>query len=178
MSVYQASEDSFLLEQNVPNELTGKAVLEIGCGSGIISIVAAKNGGNVTAVDINPEAVNATKRLAELSGLKIKALQSDLFSKVTGKFDLIVFNPPYVACENERLDGEEAWVGGKDGREIIDVFLKEFKKHLTHGGVALLLISSQNKMKNELEHDNWRCVDFLKLDDEELFIMKYANEMI
>ncbi|NYZ79684.1 methyltransferase [Candidatus Micrarchaeota archaeon] len=175
MSVYTASEDSFLLEQNIPSDLAGKKVLEIGCGSGIISVIAARNGADVAAVDINHEAVKATKKLAELSGFKIKALKSDLFEKVRGKFDLIVFNPPYVACECERLEGEEAWAGGKDGRELIDRFLKEFKKHLTKNGEALLLVSSQNKIKNELERDNWLCVDFLKLGDEELFIMRYKN---
>ena len=53
------AEDSWMMCKYLPNELG--SVLEIGCGSGIISIHLAKKGNQVTSVDINPKAVNATK---------------------------------------------------------------------------------------------------------------------
>ena len=57
--VYEPAEDSWLMVNNLP-DFQG-SVLEIGCGSGIISLHLAQRGNEVTAVDINPKAVEATK---------------------------------------------------------------------------------------------------------------------
>ena len=57
--VYEPAEDSWMMCNYLPENLD--SVLEIGCGSGIISIHLAKKGNNVTSIDINPKAVNAPK---------------------------------------------------------------------------------------------------------------------
>ena len=57
--VYEPAEDSWMMCNYLPNDLG--SVLEIGCGSGIISIHLAKKGNLVTSVDINPKAVKAAK---------------------------------------------------------------------------------------------------------------------
>lgn len=173
--VYEPGEDSFLLEKNIPIDLKKKKVLEIGCGSGILSIKCAELGAIVTAVDINENALKETKKKADTKKLKIKLIESNLFEKIKEKFNLILFNPPYVPCENEDLKGESAWVGGKKGRRIIDRFLKDFEKYLNKNGTVLLLISSFNELKNELENKNWKCIDEIKLSDETLFIMKFQK---
>ena len=91
----------------------------------------------VIAVDINPKAVK------HVNSLGIKAICSDLFAKVEGKFDLIIFNPPYLPFERKE-DRETALqvAGGKKGHEIIEKFLKQAKKHLEKNGIILLLFSS------------------------------------
>lgn len=171
--VYEPSEDSFLMENNLPLDLKGKSVLEIGCGSGILSVACAVKGVFVTSVDININALNATERLAVLNNVKVELIKSNLFENVAGKFDLILFNPPYVASGKEGLKGESAWSGGVKGRKVIDLFLKEFKNFLNKKGVCLLLVSSVNEIKSELEDNNWKEVDFLKLDDEILYVMRF-----
>jgi release factor glutamine methyltransferase len=137
--IYEPREDSFLLADSLTN-LQGKEVLEIGSGSGIQSIVAAKQGAIVTAVDVNSLAVKCTKHNAEKNNVKITAYQSDLFSHVKEKFDVIIFNPPYLPGRSNDITVD----GGKNGIEVIEKFLEQVKDHLTDKGYILLLISSLN----------------------------------
>lgn len=96
-------------------QLAGKALLEIGCGSGFLSLVAAKGGALVTAVDINPDAVETTKRNAIDNGFPgIAVLRSDLFSALPDtNFDVIVVNPPYFP-KNPLTPDQYAWYCGED----------------------------------------------------------------
>lgn len=68
--------------------------------------------------------------------------QSDLFSKIKGKFGLITFNPPYLPSKKfEDIEVD----GGRNGTEIIERFLKQARSHLEKNGIILLLCSSFNK---------------------------------
>ena len=89
---------------------------------------------NILAVDINKESLEETEKLG------VKTLNSDLFLKVEGKFDLIAFNPPYLP--EDKNDKEKDTTGGKKGWEAIERFLKQAKTHLTEKGKILLLFSS------------------------------------
>jgi release factor glutamine methyltransferase len=98
--------------------------------------------------------------------------------EVKGKFDLIVFNPPYVPTEKlETLDMQSiAWQGGKDGREVIDRFLAEVFNYLKPNGKILLLISSHNKMMRELQKNyGAKLVSEKKLFYEKLFVLEITN---
>lgn len=134
--IYEPDEDSFLLEKQVRKLAKGK-VLDMGTGSGILALAAKEKSKDVIAVDINNEAVE----LARKNGLR--AIQSDLFNKVKGKFDTIIFNPPYLP-EDELEDKESRAIttGGKHGHELIERFLKEAKNHLNEKGTILILFSS------------------------------------
>ncbi|MFQ6010295.1 MAG: HemK2/MTQ2 family protein methyltransferase [Candidatus Aenigmatarchaeota archaeon] len=136
--VYEPREDTILLADLLVKEKPGKA-LEIGCGSGLLSIILARNGSDVTAIDIEPRAVEATKRNAEKSGLKVNAFVSDLFEKVEGKFDLIVFNPPYLRDEISKES--RAWAAGK-GLEVVREFVSNAREHLEERGKVWVVISS------------------------------------
>lgn len=65
-------------------------------------------------------------------------------SVIKGKFDLIVFNPPYLPSEEEKIDGyiDVAWDGGPSGRAIINRFLDQVNDYLTEEERILLLVSS------------------------------------
>ena len=140
--VYYPAEDSFLLVDVLEAEdILGENVLEMGCGSGFLSILCAKRGADVTAADITEEAVNAAKTNAQSNGLKIHIVQSDLFENVNGKFDIIVFNPPYLPKEDDE-EGDITYTGGQTGREVIEKFIAQCKWHLEDKGRVLLLISS------------------------------------
>ena len=145
--VYYPREDSLLLAKTLEKEnLANKRILEIGCGSGFLSIVMARMGAEVIACDVADEAVKTTKENALANGIKIACTKSDIFSEINGIFDLIVFNPPYLPDESN----DKTYSGGKTGREVIEKFVKQAKKHLEKDGKILLLISSLTGEKDVL----------------------------
>ena len=149
--IYQPAEDSFLLEKQVKKYSKGKSVLDIGTGSGIQSKSALMAGAKkVLATDINEEVINKLKKR------EIIVKKSDLFSNISGKFDLIIFNPPYLP-EDKREDSESqlATTGGKNGDEIILRFLEQSTMYLKTDGIILLLVSSltpRNKINKLLSN--------------------------
>ena len=121
--VYEPAEDSILLLKNLI-DVRDKEVLEIGVGTGLISIACAKRGAKrVVGVDINPYAVKLAKENAKLNNVNITFFESDLFENVEGEFDVILFNPPYLpTSEDDKIDSylNYAFDGGENGREILD----------------------------------------------------------
>jgi release factor glutamine methyltransferase len=78
----------------------GDRVLDLGCGSGVGAVFCAPKASELLAVDINPSAVKNTEENCRLNGLSnVTVKQSDMFSAVNGKFDLILANPPYLEAE-------------------------------------------------------------------------------
>lgn len=95
-------------------DLQNKKVLEIGSGSGLISLVAASKGAIVTAIDLNPDAVFCTHQNAVRNNLSINCIQSDLFQSLPAtKFDVILINPPYFPQDPENKE-QLAWYCGKN----------------------------------------------------------------
>jgi release factor glutamine methyltransferase len=89
---------SHLLGQAVLDEVTTTdRVLDMGTGCGVNAILAASRSTDVTAVDTNPHALAAAKANAERNGVadRVHVHHSDVFSDVSGVFDLIVFDPPF-----------------------------------------------------------------------------------
>tara|TARA_B100000579_G_scaffold365377_1_gene324696 strand:- start:363 stop:923 length:561 start_codon:yes stop_codon:yes gene_type:complete len=145
--VYEPAEDSWMVCNYLPNEL-GSA-LEIGCGSGILSIHLAKKGNQVTSIDINPKAVKATIFNAKQNQVEIEVLEGNMFDKVKGrKFDFIVCNPPYLPPTDKYDDPELALAveGGPTGSEFTIEFLSKADKYLKENGNVYLIVSS--KMEN------------------------------
>ena len=141
--VYQPLEDSLLLMKYVDKYSKGQ-VLDIGTGSGVLAVEAAKNAENVLGVDIDEKAVKYCKK--NVKDKKIKFLKSNLFKDVKGRFDLIVFNPPYLPKDKD--DKDIAHCGGKHGYEIVERFIRKVGDYLEPDGKILLLFSSlTNKEK-------------------------------
>ncbi len=153
--IYSPAEDSYMLEKEIKKYLSSLnikdkkeiKVLDMGSGSGIQALACIKAGvprENILAADINPEAIR------ELKKQKLKAIQSNLFNKIKkkDKFDLIVFNAPYLPTH--KYDKEPDTTAGKRGNEIIIKFLKQAKQHLADKGIILLLFSSLSKPKEIL----------------------------
>jgi release factor glutamine methyltransferase len=152
--VYTPEEDTFLLLKAALDEARQEdRALEVGCGSGFISLELALQVRSLLATDINPHAVRATKAKAT-NAKGIEVIRADLFQGIGGKFDLIIFNPPYLPTSAEERNDQ--WInyaldGGENGRETIDRFLKCLPDHLCSGGRALLLISSLTGSKDVQE---------------------------
>ncbi len=105
-------------------DLTNKSVLELGCGSGIISLFAASKGGVVTASDINPIAIDFLNKAASKNELKVNALVSDLFQNISQKeFDYIIINPPYYPKNPSEMK-EMAWFCGEDFIYFENLFIQ------------------------------------------------------
>ena len=144
MTIYNPREDSFLLEKEVKKYSKDKKVLDMGTGSGIQARAALNSKAeSVTAVDINK------KTLSKIKENKIKKIHSNLFANVKGKFDLIIFNPPYIPDERENRKGwlEKAWHGGRDGVAIIDSLLKNVKSYLTLNGRLQMVYSTVSNVE-------------------------------
>ncbi len=158
-SVYEPSEDSFLLAEAALAEIKGRErILEVGCGSGIISaVIKASTKAIVAGIDINPHAAACTR----LNG--VEAIIGDLLSCIKGKFDLIIFNPPYLpTLEGTKKDWiDVALDGGHDGREIIFRFLEEAGSRLAENGWILMVVSSLTgieEVKSKMESMGY-CVE-------------------
>ena len=175
MTPYQPAEDSFLMREALKTlDCKPKTVLDMGTGSGILAIAAAREGCSVTAVDINPDAIEFAKKAAEKENLKINFILSDLFEKVKRKFDLIVFNPPYVKTEDsETRDMQSiAWDGGPDGLQVINRFLSQVRDHLNASGKILLLVSSNSENPPVFPGFNQKLIGEKKLFFEILFVLE------
>ncbi len=166
--VYEPAEDSFLIQKHVSKFAKGKT-LEIGTGSGILAIEAAKSAKNVIAVDVNPAAIAYAKKAAKEAKVKnISFKHSDLFSKL-GKeqFDCIIFNPPYLPTEKNAPD--VALDGGEKGHELIVKFIEGLSSHLLANGTVLLLFSSYSNPEAITTTLEDRLFDFALVDQTHVF---------
>ncbi len=105
-------------------DLSGKKVLELGAGSGLVSIYCSQKGAKVTASDISPVAVEGLKVNTLNNDEQITIVLSDLFDKLNaGDFDIILINPPYYP-KNPRSIEDQAWFCG----EQFEYFQKLFQQ--------------------------------------------------
>lgn len=118
----------------------GSAVLDMGTGSGIGAVAAARWAGRVVALDINPAAVRCAQINSLLNGVdeKVCVYQSDLFAAVPEeRFDVILFNPPYYRGEPKNMLDRAFYA-----LDVVERFTAELPHHLTPTGFALVLLSS------------------------------------
>ena len=175
--VYNPEEDSYLL-LSVVDVAEGDRFLEIGSGSGLIAVHAAKAGAVVTATDINPHAIACTRRNALKNGVRVEVVESDLFEKVPGLFDTIVFNPPYLAVEESSTGWiEKSWSGGADGSEVVGPFLREAWRHLAPDGKVYTILSSLSSLRTILrtarEHYTSTMLEERRMFFESIFAYKF-----
>jgi len=129
----------------------GAAILDLGCGSGVIGLSLAhllkKQKPGIVLADLCESALSLAEenRAALLPEADVTLIQSDLFSNLTGPFDLIVANLPYIPNKSEtslsrevRRDPALALFGGEVGTEIIERFFKEVDHYLKPGGMIAL----------------------------------------
>ncbi|MBI5159379.1 methyltransferase [Candidatus Micrarchaeota archaeon] len=142
-SVYAPAEDSFLLAKY--SRTASGRVLDVGTGCGIQALVS--RGSEVVGVDVNPVALENARFNADANNKNnCVFFDSNLFEKVEGKFDFVLFNPPYLpTSESDKTRNvllDKALDGGESGRVVVDIFLREFEKFLKPKGKLLLLHSS------------------------------------
>jgi len=171
--IYEPEEDSFLLQKYVKKYARGK-VLDIGSGSGIQAETALKKTKDVLASDIDEDSLGLLRKK------EINCIKSNLFKNIKGKFDLIIFNPPYLPEEEKEDTTKNITTGGKKGYELLIKFLKQAKNHLNKDGKILIVFSSltsKDKISSELKKLKYRfkCLETEKLFFEELYVYLIEN---
>jgi release factor glutamine methyltransferase len=144
--VYAPQHDTWLLARAlaVAGIRPGADVLDIGCGTGALSIAAARTRPrSITAVDVSRRAVLTAWANTFVRGVPARVARGDAFELVAGRtFDLVLANPPYVPGVAGRPRGRHrAWDAGLDGREMLDRLCANAPLLLAPGG-ALLVVHS------------------------------------
>lgn len=127
-----------------------KTALDLCCGTGCIGISMAKLGGlAVTCSDLSPDCVALTKQNADQNNVSVTVLQGSFFAPITGRFDMILSNPPYLTAADMRslqrevsFEPELALYGGEDGLFAYREIAKGYEAHLNEGGVLLLEVGA------------------------------------
>ncbi|KAF1764111.1 hypothetical protein GCK72_004057 [Caenorhabditis remanei] len=174
LDVYEPSEDTFLLIDAIEKDIKEirsrepQLVLEIGCGSGVVStFVNQALGGNVTsmATDLNPHALD------------------DGFicwiGELVGKVDVLLFNPPYVPTEEEPSTNIElTYAGGRTGRSTLDRLLPRVPELLSPRGVFYLVALHSNDIPSLLKEHSDRMTASVSMERrcgiEHLYILKFV----
>jgi release factor glutamine methyltransferase len=129
-------------------DLASKNVADVGTGSGILALAAAREGASVVALDINPKAVRAAADNARANGLgdRVTALRSDLMSALAPGFlfDVIISNPPFFSGEPRDI-ADRAWVAGPGYRDIVSLF-DQARRRLKPSGTMYVLLSSDSDL--------------------------------
>jgi release factor glutamine methyltransferase len=206
-NVYEPAEDTFLLIDSITNDLINEKEknkllnpiksIEIGCGNGLVSccyldILKQENFQleKHFCIDINKDALNLTEKLIKNYNLndKVYFIESDLFSnfKNNEKFDIIIFNPPYVTTDDdeykralEKKDIYASWAGGKKGSETIFKFISQLKDFIKDDSIIYLLLSKENEFFKIIDDIN-NCINFqfeivmkIKATNEKLAVFKF-----
>jgi len=161
-----------MLEALAELNLRGSKILDVGAGSGILSAYCARRGAEVTASDIDVAAIQALSRLADRLGIRIKLIACDLFSKIPGQFDIVIFNPPYLPS---RKMHDQTVDGGEKGASVIRRFLNQVTRHLVEDGFAVLLVSSLNdpeRLKKRHLHLNFKTIRERSFFFERLYVLQ------
>ncbi len=146
-----------------------------GCGALAISIAVNRPDLTVTATDVSSSALKVAQENAKLNDVKIKLVESDLFSKVAGQFETVVANLPYLKNDSDLLpevknEPKVALLGGKDGLDLYRKFFEQLPKHLAKAGHVFI------------ESDPWQQPELikiagnagLKLRDQSYFVLGFC----
>lgn len=124
------------------NDFQRKKVLDVGTGSGLLALFAARRGAMVTALDVNPLAVETARRNAVANSLAITVVESDLFTNLPAQaFDIILINPPYFPA-NPRDAADRAFFTGENW-EYFDQLFHQLPACLNPGTQVWMILSDK-----------------------------------
>lgn len=152
-------------------DLKGKRVLELGCGSGIISIYTASKGALVTASDINKVALDSLNSVSYKQDFDINCIYSDLFNSIPKiSFDYIIINPPYYPKKAKNIE-EQAWFCGKDF-EYFEKLFKILPYQLKPNTNCLMILSDDCEITTIKNIAKKSDLSFTKIHEKQSFFEK------
>ena len=167
-------ETEILVDLIINDNSNNKKILDIGTGSGAISLALSKNlkDSKIIGVDISKKAIDlANENKIKLNINNVEFKESDIFSNIDEKFDIIVSNPPYINKEDfEKLDNklyyepQNALYGGEDGLYFYKKIIKNAKNFLNKNGKIYLEIGYDQKdfISNLLEEYGYKQIKSYK----------------
>ena len=121
-------------------ELQNKTFLELGCGCGIISLLASKKGALVRASDINKTALEYLEKASIKNKIDVSCIYSNLFENLKGQqFDFIIINPPYYQKKPNNIK-EQAWFCGSDFEYFKNLF-RQIPVYLSEENQSYMILS-------------------------------------
>ena len=142
--VYEPSDDTFLLAQVVKDHVgAGDRFVEVGCGAGLVSLAAARNGASVISTDRSHFAADLTRHNAQQNGLHVDVVVTDLLAGLGAPMDVVAFNPPYLpTADDEHVERPLDWAfdGGPDGNVVALRFADQVARR--RPGTVLVIHSS------------------------------------
>ncbi|KKQ85878.1 MAG: hypothetical protein UT08_C0003G0041 [Candidatus Woesebacteria bacterium GW2011_GWB1_38_8] len=197
-AIFMPSKRSLLIAEILKNfDIKNKSLLDVGCGSGFLSIVSAKLGAKeVVASDISPVSILATRKNWELNQLdsNLTTLLSDRFeqfekNKWGNHFNFIISNPPALPSaiiNDEKLDSFQSWMwnlAGKDGRLVTNSLIINSPDFLVKEGKLVFCESSRQNFDktNRLLKTHFKEFEILtelkiELEDRFLPFLKFWNK--
>ncbi|MGY8932628.1 MAG: methyltransferase [Flavobacteriales bacterium] len=127
-------------------DLSKKSFLELGCGSGIISLFARSKEATVTASDINKTALEYLKKSSEENNLEVDCVYSNLFENLKNKkFNYILINPPYYPKKPRNIK-EQAWFCGDDFQYFKNLF-NQLSPYMNKENQTYMILSEDCELK-------------------------------
>ena len=124
------------------------SICDIGCGSGVIgiSLKLLNEESNITLTDISKKALKVAKKNSKIHNANVKFIHSDMLSKITSKYDILISNPPYL-YENSDIEDDvlkyEPHIALYGGTKYYEEILKGAKN----------ILNSKNIIAFEIGHD-------------------------
>lgn len=152
------------VEKNIqPNDV----VLEVGAGSGIASLRSAQIGARVTAIDINPDAIEGLIKNAVKNGLSVNGIVSDLFQNARENYwDYILINPPFYP-KNPQTKAESAWYCGEGFNYFENLFLQLKRQHVNKS--VFMTLSDTSDLEKIKEIAGNQGFEFVEADRKKSF---------
>ncbi|MHA1135107.1 MAG: HemK2/MTQ2 family protein methyltransferase [Candidatus Thorarchaeota archaeon] len=173
--VYPPAADTYLLLDAIAID-SSDIVLDVGCGAGLATLVAASKAQRVVSMDISHQAVRNTIQNLRNNGLgqNVSIVQSDLFRGLsdTGKFSVIMFNPPYLPADEMTTEMDHALIGGDDGSELTEKFVNEASSHIIQGGRLYVVVSTLEDIDAIIRIFNERNFQVEQVNETSLFFEK------
>ena len=179
-SVYPVGLDSITLSE-VSIKKHFNSVLDLGCGSGILSIIASSHSRYVTGIDLNPRAINFSRFNALLNDIdNCRFIYGDLYSPIKNeKYDFILSNPPYeLSIHKSSLFRD----GGKYGFKVLQKIIEGVSLHLNNSGFCQIITKmpeftdkSKAELFKEWIHKENLHIFYLELYKRSLYQLAYET---
>lgn len=159
-------------------------ILDIGTGTGAVALAlkSALPDAEVWATDISAEALALARENAALNGLEVQFVPGSLFAGLSGPFDLIVSNPPYLPAQDEftaqpevQHDPALALYSGADGLDLAREMVRDAPQYLCSAGVLLLELDPRNVRVLAGEMPGWHTEILPDLAGRERFLRATQN---